>query len=74
MYGKALNKIYLNSKDFGFLENVEQLLRRVRQLYVDGVTQRTVKEYLRSNQANTLHKLTRRWFTRNHTYIAKSDA
>ena len=60
MYGKALNKIYLNSKDFGFLENVEQLLRRVRQLYVDGVTQRTVKEYLRSNQANTLHKLTRR--------------
>ena len=33
-----------------------------------------IQKYLRSKQAYTLHKLTNRRFTRNHTYVARIDA
>ena len=60
--------------DPGSLGVVERLLRRARQLHVPGVTRKSVQEYLRSVQAYTLHKPTRRRFTRKHTKIAGIDA
>ena len=74
MSAKALSKIYHDPKDPGSLGGVERLLRRAKQLHVPGATQQTVKEYLRSEQAYTLHKPARRRFTRNHPYVAGIDA
>ena len=74
MFAKVLSKIYHNPKDPGSLGGFERLLTRGRQLHVQGVTQTTVQEYLRSKQAYTLHKPARRRFTRNHTYVAVIDA
>ena len=71
---EALSKIYHDPKDPGSLGNVERLLRRAKQLHVPGATRQTVQEYLRSEQAYTLHKPARRRFTRNHTYVAGTDA
>ena len=72
MSANVLSKIYHDSKDSGSLGVVERLWRRARQLHVPGVTQKSVQEYLRSEQA--LHKPARRQFTRNHTYVAGIDA
>ena len=74
MSAEVLSKIYHDPKDPGSLGGVEQLLRRARQLHVPGVTRKTIQEYLRSEQAYTLHKPGRRRFTRNHTYVAGIDA
>ena len=74
MSAEVLSQIYYNSKDPGSLCGVEWLLRRARQLHVPGLTRKTVQEYLRSEQAYTLHKPARRRFTRNHTYVAEIDA
>ena len=53
---------------------VERYLRRAKQLHVPGVTRKSVQEYLRSEQAYTLHKPARRRLTRNHIYVAEIDA
>ena len=74
MSAEVLRKIYHNLNDPGSLGGVERLLRRTRQLHVPGVTRQTVQEYLRSEQAYTLHKPARRRFTRNHTYVAGIEA
>ena len=74
MSAEVLSRIYLDPKDPGSLGGVEQLLIRAKQLNFSGVTRKTVKEYLRSEQAYTLHKPARRQFTRNHTYVADIDA
>ena len=71
MSDEVLSKIDHNPKDPWSLGGVEQLLGRARQLHVPGVTRKTVQKYLRSQQAYTLHKPTRRRFTRNNTYVAK---
>ena len=74
MSTKALSKIHHDPKDPGSLYGVERLLQRARQLHVQGVTRKTVKEYLKSEQAYTLHKPARRRFIRDHTYVAGIDA
>ena len=74
MSAEVLSRIYHDPKDPGSLGGVERLLRRARQLHAPGVTRKTVKEYLRSEQAYTLHKPARRRFTSNHTYVAGIDA
>ena len=74
MSSEVLCKIYHDPKDPGSLSGVERLLRRARQLHVLCVTRKTVQEYLRSEQAYTLHKPARRQFIRNHTYVAGIDA
>ena len=72
MLAEALSKIYHDPKDP--LGGINRLLRRARQLHVPGVTRKKIEEYLRNEQANTLHKPALRRFTRNHTYMAKIDA
>ena len=74
MSTEVLSKIYHDPKDPGSLGGVERLLRRARQLHVPCATRQTVQEYLRSEQAYTLHKPVCRRFTRNHTYVAGIDA
>ena len=74
MFAKALSKIYYHSKDTGFLGGVERILKRARQLHVLNVTRQTVQKYLKSEQTYTLHKPARRWFIRNHIYVAWMDA
>ena len=70
MSAEALSKIYLDPNDPGFLGNVKRLLRRARQLLVQGSTWQTVPNYHRSEQAYTLNKSARRRFTKDHTYVA----
>ena len=74
MTTEALNRIYHDPHDPGSLGGVDRLLRRAKQLHVPGATRQTVQEYLRSEQAYTLHRPARRRFTRNHTYVAGIDA
>ena len=74
MYAKTLSKIYHDPKNPGLLGGVKPIFRLARQLHVPGATQKTVQNYLRSEQAYTLHKPARRRFTRNHIYVAKIDA
>ena len=74
MFAKTLSKIHHNPKNPSSLGGVERFLRRARQLHVSGATRQTVQEYLRSEQAYTLHRPARRRFTRNHTYVAGMDA
>ena len=74
MSTKALSEIYHDPKDPGSLGGVERLLQRARQLHVPGVTRKMVQEYLKSEQAYTLHKPARRRFIKNHTYVAGIDA
>ena len=74
MSAKVLSKIHYDPKNPGSLGGVKRLLRRARELHVTGVTQKSIQEYLRSEQVYTLHKPARRRFTRNHTYVAGIDA
>ena len=70
MSAEVISQIYHDPKDPGSLGGVKRLLRRARQLHVPGVARKTVQEYLRSEQAYTLHKPTRRRITGNHTDVA----
>ena len=74
MSAEVVSKIYYDPKDPGSLGGVERLLPRARQLHVPYVKRKSVQEYLRSEQAYTLHKQARSRFTRNHTYVAGIDA
>ena len=71
---EVLSKIYHDPKNPGSLSGVERFLRRARQLHASGATRQNLEEYLRSEQAYTLHKPARRRFTRNHTYVAEINA
>lgn len=73
MSDKALTQIYHKPKDFNLLGGVNRLQRRARKLYFPGATRQTIQEYLKSEQAYTLHKLALRRFTRNHTCVAGID-
>ena len=74
MFAEALSKIYHDPKDPGSLCGVKRLLKRARHLHVPGATRQTVQEYLRNEQAYTLHKPARRRFTSNQTYVTGIDA
>ena len=66
--------IYHDPKDPGSLGGVKRLLRHAKELHAPSTKRNKIEEYLRSEQAYTLHKSTRGRFTRNHTYVAKIDA
>ena len=70
MSAKALSKIYHNFKYPGSLGGVKRLLKRVKQLYVPGDSRQTIQEYLRREQAYTLHKPARSRLTRNNIYVS----
>ena len=70
----ALKRIYHNPQDPGSLGGIERLLRRAKQLKVPYVNRQDVVEYLRGEQAYTLHKPARRHYQRNHIYVKGIDA
>ena len=70
----SLDKIYRTPGDPGSLGGAERLFKRAKKLKVRGVTRASVAEYLRGQQAYTLHKLARRHYKRNKTYVAGIDA
>jgi len=71
---EALRKIYHDPRDPGSLGGVERLLRRAQELKVPGANRQAVVEFLRGEQAYTLHKPARRHYPRNHIYVAGIDA
>ena len=74
MSAEALSKIFYDPKDPGSLGGAYRLLQRASQLHVSDVTRQTVQEYLKSEQAYTLHKPAHRRFTRNYINVAEIDA
>ena len=70
----ALKRIYHNTEDPGSLGGIDRLLRRAKQLKVPSVNREDVVEYLRGEQAYTLHKPARRHYQRNHIYVGGIDA
>ena len=53
---------------------VDRLLRRAKELNVPNITRQAVVEFLKGEQAYTLHKPARRRYGRNRTYVAGIDA
>ena len=49
-------------------------MSRAKTFHVQGATHTKVEEYLRSEQAYTLHKPSRRRYNRNYIYVAGIDA
>ena len=70
----ALKSIYHNPEDPCSLGGIDRLLRRAKQLKVPSVNRENVVEYLRGEQAYTLHKPARRHYQRNHIYVGGIDA
>ena len=70
----ALKRIYHNPEDPGSLGGIDRLRRRAKQLKVPRVNRQDVVEYLREEQAYTLHKPARRHYQHNHIYVGGIDA
>ena len=70
----TLDNIYRTPADQGSLGGAERLFKRAKELKVRGVTRASVAEYLRGQQAYTLHKPARRHYKRNKIYVAGLDA
>ena len=70
----SLKRIYHDPKDQGSLGGVDRLLKRANQLKVPGVNRKEFFNYLRGEQAYTLHKPARRHYTRNPIYVGGIDA
>lgn len=68
----ALDSIYHNPKDPGSYSGVDALLERARE---DGlqVSKEQIQEYLRSQDAYTLHKPIRKRYVRNKTVVGGID-
>ena len=69
----SLKRIYHDPQDPGSLGGVERLLRRAKQIKVPNVNRQMVVDFLRGEQAYTLHKPARRHYTRNHIYVGGID-
>ena len=69
-----LRRIYRDPEDPGSLGRIDRLLRRSQELNLPGVTRRAVENFLKSEQAYTLHRPARRRYVRNRTYVAGVDA
>ena len=74
MLAEALSTIYHDPNNSGNFGGVKRLLRRAWQFHVLGVTRKTVKKDIQSEQAYILHKPARRRLAKNHTYVTKFDA
>ena len=71
---EELRRIYRDPADPGSLGGIDRLLRRAKQLKVPGVNRLVVEQFLKGEQAYTLHKPARRRYVRNRTYVAGIDA
>ena len=71
---EQLRRIYRDPSDPGSLGGVDRLLRRAKELNVPNVTRQSVIQFLKGEQAYTLHKPARRRYVRNRTYVAGIDA
>ena len=69
-----LKRIYHDPHDPGSLGGVDRLLRRAKQLKLPGANRQSVADYLRGEQAYTLHKPSRRHYKRNPIYVGGIDA
>ena len=70
---KQLDDIYYNPEDPGSYGGVKRLLKRAREVGIPEITQAKIKDYLRDQQAYTLHKPARKHFTRNRTITGAID-
>ena len=71
---EKLRRIYKDPADPGSLGGIDRLLRRAKHLKVQGVNRQVVEQFLKGEQANTLHRPARRRYLRNRTYVAGIDA
>ena len=71
---EELRRIYINFANPGSLGGIDSLLRRAKQLKVPGVNRLVVEQFLKGEQAYTLHKSARRRYVRNRIYLAGIDA
>ena len=69
-----LRRIYRDPADPGSLGGIDRLLRRAHELNMPGVNRRAVENFLKSEQAYTLHRPARKRYARNRTYVAGIDA
>ena len=69
-----LKEIYYDPQDPGSYGGVEKLYRSGKKANVKGLTRNKVKQFLRDQQAYSLHKPARRNFERNPTYVKGIDA
>jgi transposase InsO family protein len=74
MTDEELREIYRDPNDPGSLGGVQRLFERARAQGLEGVTLERVREFLRGEQAYTLHRPARRRYARNHIYVAGIDA
>jgi len=70
---KQLDDIYYNPQDPGSYGGVKRLLKRAREVGIPEINQAKIKDYLRDQQAYTLHKPARKHFTRNRTITGAID-
>ena len=70
---KQLDDIYYNPQDPGSYGGVKRLLKRAREVGIPEINQAKIKEYLRDQQAYTLHKPASKHFTRNRTITGAID-
>ena len=68
-----LRRIYRDPADPGGHGGIDRLLRRAQQLNVPGVNRHVVEQFLKGEQAYTLHRPDRRRYVRNRTYVAGFD-
>ena len=64
---KQLDEIYYNAQDPGSYGEVTRLLKRALEKGIEGINRKVVQEYLRDQQAYSVHKPAHKHFTRNKT-------
>ena len=70
---KQLDKIYYNPQDPGSYGGVNRLLKRAKEVGIPEINLSKVRDYLRDQNAYTLHKPARKHFTRNRTITGAID-
>ena len=70
---KQLDKIYYNPQDPGSYGGVKRLLKRAKEVGIPEISQAKIRDYLRDQQAYTLHKPARKHFLRNRTITGAID-
>ena len=70
---EELRRIYGNPADPGGLSGIDRLLKRAQQLNLPGVNRHVVEQFLKGEQAYTLHRPARKRYVHNRTYVAGID-